>query len=79
MIVENECFQLKPLQFCWIIDKSFVDDIGQGTDSEAIAKAVITLGHSLSMQVMAEGVESEDQVAYLRDHARNEIHGYFYN
>tara|TARA_B100002003_G_scaffold7195_1_gene6391 strand:- start:2866 stop:3288 length:423 start_codon:yes stop_codon:yes gene_type:complete len=61
------------------IDKSFVDDIGQGTDSEAIAKAVITLGHSLSMQVMAEGVKSEDQVAYLRNHACNEIQGYFYN
>tara|TARA_B100001964_G_scaffold44259_1_gene49287 strand:+ start:385 stop:798 length:414 start_codon:yes stop_codon:yes gene_type:complete len=61
------------------IDKSFVDDIGQGTDFEAIAKAVITLGHSLSMQVMAEGVKSEDQVAYLRDHACNEIQGYFYN
>ena len=59
------------------IDKSFVDGIGQGADSEAIAKAVITLGHSLSMQVMAEGVESEDQVAYLRDHACNEIQGYF--
>ena len=61
------------------IDKSFVDDIGLGTDFEAIAKAVITLGHSLSMQVMAEGVESEDQVAYLRDHARNESQGFFYN
>ncbi|MDP6644714.1 MAG: EAL domain-containing protein [Rhodospirillales bacterium] len=43
------------------IDKSFVDGIGQSSGSEAIAKAVVTLGHSLSMEVTAEGVETEAQ------------------
>jgi diguanylate cyclase (GGDEF)-like protein len=61
------------------IDKSFVDGIGLGAGSEAITKAVVTLGHSLGMEVTAEGVETEAQVAYLRSLDCDEIQGYFYS
>ena len=61
------------------IDKSFVDGIGQSSGSEAIAKAVVTLGHSLSMEVTAEGVETEAQANYLHDLECDEIQGYFYS
>jgi diguanylate cyclase (GGDEF)-like protein len=60
------------------IDKSFVDGIGLGAGSEAITKAVVTLGHSLGMEVTAEGVETEAQVAYLRSLDCDEIQGYYY-
>lgn len=61
------------------IDKSFVDGIGQRSGSEAITKAVITLGHSLGMEVTAEGVEEQNQVDYLRAQSCDEIQGYFYS
>ncbi|MEE2760571.1 MAG: EAL domain-containing protein [Pseudomonadota bacterium] len=61
------------------IDKSFVDGIGQGASAEAIAKAVVTLGHSLGMEVTAEGIETRAQADYLRSIACDEIQGYFYS
>ena len=61
------------------IDKSFVDGIGIGPGSEAIANAVITLGHSLGMEVTAEGVETEVQVDYLRRLKCDEIQGYYFS
>ena len=61
------------------IDKSFVDGIGNGAGSEAIANAVITLGHSLGMEVTAEGVEEENQVDFLRQQNCDEIQGYYFS
>ena len=61
------------------LDKSFVDGIGIERGSEAIANAVITLGHSLGLQVTAEGVETESQVDFLRHNLCDEIQGYFYS
>ncbi|MFP6735876.1 MAG: EAL domain-containing protein [Rhodospirillales bacterium] len=61
------------------IDKSFIDGIGLGAGSEAITKAVVTLGHSLGMEVTAEGAETEAQVEYLRSIDCDEIQGYFYS
>jgi EAL domain-containing protein (putative c-di-GMP-specific phosphodiesterase class I) len=48
------------------IDKSFVSGIGTGSDEGMIAATVITLGHSLKLKVIAEGVEAEVQLAALR-------------
>ena len=48
------------------IDKSFVNGIGTGSDEGMIAATVITLGHSLKLKVIAEGVETEVQLAALR-------------
>ncbi len=50
------------------LDQSFVKEIGANGASTAIAKAVIALGHSLGLDVIAEGVESSDALAFLRAH-----------
>ena len=60
------------------LDKSFVRDIDK-LDGAAIARTVITLGHSLNMKVMAEGVETEAQLHFLREHACNEVQGYYFS
>ena len=47
------------------IDKSFVQDVCTDPDDAAIVRAIITLGHALDLQVVAEGVETQDQLEYL--------------
>jgi diguanylate cyclase (GGDEF)-like protein len=58
------------------IDKAFVDDIGQSVNGGAIAHAVTTLGQSFGMDVTAEGVETAEQLAYLRAIDCQEAQGY---
>ena len=60
------------------IDKSFVCDIGQDADDAAIVKAVITLGHSLNLKVLAEGVESTQQLDFLRANRCDEVQGFYF-
>jgi len=61
------------------IDKTFVDDIGGESSAGAIARAVTTLGHSFGMEVTAEGVETTDQVTFLRRLECDEIQGYLFS
>jgi len=61
------------------IDKTFVDDIGGEANAGAIARAVTTLGHSFGMEVTAEGVETTDQVSFLRRLECDEIQGYLFS
>ena len=61
------------------IDKSFVRDIAHDSDDRAIAKAVIRLGHSLKMRVVAEGVEAPEQLEALRLHGCDEIQGFHFS
>jgi EAL domain-containing protein (putative c-di-GMP-specific phosphodiesterase class I) len=60
------------------IDKSFVCDIDQDSDDAAIVKAVITLGHSLNLRVLAEGVESQQQLEFLRANSCDEVQGFLF-
>ncbi|HTN35000.1 MAG TPA: EAL domain-containing protein [Marinobacter sp.] len=60
------------------IDKSFVQDLGTSADSEHIIRAIISLAHSLQISVVAEGVETEGQLEFLRQEHCDEIQGYYY-
>lgn len=59
------------------IDRSFL--IEPNEDSEAIASAIIALGHSLRLRVVAEGVEHERQLAFLRSRHCDEYQGYYFS
>jgi diguanylate cyclase (GGDEF)-like protein/PAS domain S-box-containing protein len=61
------------------IDIAFVRDITTRPDDAAIALAIISMGHSLNMQVIAEGVESRAQMALLRRHFCDEIQGFHFS
>ncbi|SFP96397.1 putative bifunctional diguanylate cyclase/phosphodiesterase [Pseudomonas borbori] len=61
------------------IDKSFVQDLLEDEDDATIVRAIIQLGKSLGMQVIAEGVETLEQEAYIIAQGCNEGQGYFYS
>ncbi len=61
------------------IDRSFVCDISDNSDNAAIVNAIIALGHSLGMKVIAEGVETVEQLDYLRKMECNEMQGYLFS
>ncbi len=61
------------------IDKSFVDDVTTNSDDAAIALSVISLAHNLNMRVIAEGVETREQAAFLAKHGCDEMQGYFFS
>lgn len=60
------------------IDQSFVAGLPAIQDDAIIARAIIDLGHALGHTVIAEGVESEQQLVYLRDHGCDEGQGYLF-
>ncbi len=61
------------------IDKSFIDDVPKDEDGIAITKAIIALAKSLNLDLIAEGVEKEEQKEFLLDNGCNAIQGYFYS
>ena len=61
------------------IDKSFVQDLLDDEDDATIVRAIIQLGKSLGMQVIAEGVETAEQEAYIIAQGCHEGQGYFYS
>lgn len=58
------------------IDRSFVANLGVASEAAAITRAVIALGHALDIEVVAEGVETREQLDFLIDEGCNYVQGY---
>ena len=61
------------------IDKSFIDHLPDSESDKALASAVISLAQKLNLRVIAEGVETDEQVAFLRDNNCDEMQGYHFS
>ena len=61
------------------IDIAFVREVTTNPDDAAIALAIIGMAHSLKLEVIAEGVETEAQLTYLRRHRCDQIQGYYFS
>jgi EAL domain-containing protein (putative c-di-GMP-specific phosphodiesterase class I) len=61
------------------LDRSFVQELPQNADHCAIARAVIAMTHALRLSIVAEGVETAEQLAFLRDAGCDEAQGYLFS
>jgi EAL domain-containing protein (putative c-di-GMP-specific phosphodiesterase class I) len=61
------------------IDKSFIDGLPADENDKAVASAVISLGQKLHLRVIAEGVETDEQLAFLRENNCDEMQGYHFS
>jgi diguanylate cyclase (GGDEF)-like protein len=61
------------------IDQSFVRGLSTNSEDDAIVSAIIQLGHTLQLTVIAEGVETDAQLAFLKDYGCDEVQGYYFS
>ena len=58
------------------IDQTFIRGLGEGSEDAAITRAIIAMAHGLSLKVVAEGVERQEQLAFLKVERCDEVQGY---
>lgn len=61
------------------VDRSFIRNLPQDSEDKAITEAIITMGKTLSLTVVAEGVETPEQENYLREHVCDEMQGFYFS
>lgn len=61
------------------IDRSFISDIGKDHDDEVIVKTIIDMAHNLNLKVVAEGVETEDQLTFVKQYGCDLVQGYLFS
>ncbi|MBF0273444.1 MAG: EAL domain-containing protein [Magnetococcales bacterium] len=61
------------------IDQSFVRDLGNTREGLAIVLAIISMGRALNLEIVAEGVETREQMLLLKEHGCHELQGYFFS
>ena len=61
------------------MDRSFVRNLAQDSEDRAIIEAIIAMGKTLSLNVIAEGVETVDQDKFLREHVCDEMQGFYFS
>jgi diguanylate cyclase (GGDEF)-like protein len=61
------------------IDRSYIRDITTRGENSNLAQAIIAMGKSLSLTVVAQGVETREQADFLREHACDEVQGFYFN
>jgi diguanylate cyclase (GGDEF)-like protein len=61
------------------IDRTFIRDVASVAEDKALTEAIIAMGKSLSVTVVAQGVETKAQVDFLREHACDELQGFYFN
>ncbi|MEH7076593.1 sensor domain-containing protein [Neobacillus drentensis] len=61
------------------IDRSFISDIAKNKDDENIATTILLMAHNLGLSVIAEGVETNEQLGVLRNHRCNEAQGFLFS
>src|SRR6185436_6279564 len=61
------------------VDRSFIREIPQDAEDRAIAEAIIAMGKTLSLTVVAEGVETSEQQAFLSERSCDEMQGYYFS
>jgi EAL domain-containing protein (putative c-di-GMP-specific phosphodiesterase class I) len=61
------------------VDRSFVQDVPGDLDDVALTRAIVALAHSLNLKVVAEGVEQEDQLDFLRSLQCDQVQGYIFS
>lgn len=61
------------------VDRSFIRNLSKDSDNQAITEAIIAMGKTLSLTVVAEGVETQDQWDFLRDHICDEMQGFYFS